>query len=886
MALVNGQKLGPYQIESAVGAGGMGEVYKARDSRLDRIVAIKVLPSTTSFNVDLRTRFEREAKAISSLNHPNICTLYDVGHENGIDYLVMEYIEGETLSDRIKRGAPDIRDAIEIGIQISNALDLAHRHNLVHRDLKPSNVMLTKSGAKLLDFGLAKLKVSDGIVEGTAAETQTTPLTGTGTIIGTLQYMSPEQLEGKPADARSDIFAFGAVIYEMVTGRKAFEGKSQASLIAAIMEKEPTPISAIKPMYPPALDRLVHKCLEKDPDKRWQSASDLADELRWISQSGSQAGVSPAVSAKRRFKFQLAWVIATASILIAIAALGWILTRPEPEVFSRRFRIETNPGTVWASWPQISPDGKYIAYRAGDSANVTMIWIRPLNALESYALPGTENARRPFWSPDSKYLGFTNDDKVKRISISGGPAQLLGEAPHVADGSWGSAGVILLDGNFGDSIRAVPASGGQITGVTKIDRSQKEKTHMWPQFLPDGKHFLYLAATDSIQQDPDYQLKAGSVDSDESVTIITINSLVRYADPGYLIFMRDKILMAQKFDPADLKLTGEPQPITDKVGSVNFVGAANFSVSHEGTLIMSTSDKTARSELKWFDRSGRELATIGEPGRYGNVAISPTGTQIAYTVEDDKNSKFDIWIHDINRDVASRLTFEAENETGPIWTPDGQNVVYTKGDWPAFSTYSKSADGSGTGQLFPPPDTLIRFINDISPDGLNASYTTIRNSQPDIQICRLSTDTNNVEIIASKFAEYGARFSPDGLYVVYGSEESGKSEIYVKRSDGTGGKWQVSTNGGEEAIWNKNGKELVYRTADENFMAVSVNTKGTFESGTPVKLFRQRLDNLGGGANWDISSDGQKFLLITPQGTASAPSFEIVLDWTKELEAR
>ncbi len=885
MSLNVGQKLGPYEIISIAGTGGMGEVYKARDSRLDRTVAIKVLPSTTSFNADLRTRFEREAKAISSLNHPNICILYDVGHENGLDYLVMEYIEGETLSDRIRRSVPDIREALEIGIQISNALDLAHRQGLVHRDLKPANVMLTKTGAKLLDFGLAKLKVTEGVVEGAAA-TQTTPLTGTGTIIGTLQYMAPEQLEGKAADARSDIFAFGAVVYEMLTGQKSFEGKSQASLIAAIMEKEPTPISTIKPMYPLGLDRLVRKCLEKDPDKRWQSASDLSDELRWIAQSGSQAGVSPAVSSKRKFKFRLAWVIATISSLIAIATLGWFMTRPEPEIFSKRFRIETNPGTVWATWPQISPDGKFIAYRAGDSANVPMIWIRPLNALESYALPGTENANRPFWSPDSKYLGFTIDGKVKRISISGGPAQLLGEAPNVADGSWGSAGVILLDGGTNDSIRAVSAAGGQISAATKIDRSQKEIFHAWPQFLPDGKHFLYLAAADSLRQDQDYFLKVGTMDSDESITIMTINSLVRYAEPGYLIFMRDKILMAQKFDPTGFKVAGEPQPITDKVRSFENTGGANFSVSHEGTLIMGTNDRSSQSELKWFDRTGRELGTIGEPGRYGNIAISPNGTQIAYTVEDDKNSKFDIWIYELNRKVASRLTFEADNEMFPIWTPDGQNVVYTKGDFPAFSTYSKSADGSGTGQLIPGPDTLTRIMNDISPDGLSASYMTVRNFQPDIQICGLSPDTNKVEIIASKFDEYAARFSPDGQYLVYTSQESGKPEIYVKLSHGGGGKWQVSINGGSEAIWNKNGKELVYLTPDENFMAVSVNTKGTFASGTPTKLFRQRLSNLGDGGNWSISPDGQKFLLITPQGTASTPSFEIVLNWTKELEAR
>jgi len=886
MPLKPGQKLGPYEIESPVGAGGMGEVYKARDSRLERIVAIKVLPSTTSFNADLRTRFEREAKAISSLNHPNICTLYDVGHENGIDYLVMEYIEGETLSDRIRRGAPDIRDALDIGIQISNALDSAHRHSLVHRDLKPSNVMLTKSGAKLLDFGLAKLKVSKGVVEGTAGETETTPLTGRGTIIGTLQYMSPEQLEGKAADSRSDIFAFGAVLYEMVTGKKAFEGKSQASLIAAIMEKDPTPISTIKPMYPPALDRLVHKCLEKDPDKRWQSASDLADELHWISQSGSQAGVSPAVSAKRRFKFQLAWVLAIVFGLFSIAVLALLLTRPEPEVFSRRFRIEVNPKLVWANWPQISPDGKYIAYLAGDSSNTDLIWIRPLNSLESYSLPGTEGAGRPFWSPDSKFLAFTNSDQIKKISISGGPTQLLGEAPSISDGSWGATGVILLDGGDQDSIRAISESGGEVTAATVIDHKNGEKYHAWPQFLPDGEHFLFLVSKDSIQDEPSFELKVGSLHSKEYVSLMEVNTLVRYSQSGYILFIRDKILLSQRFDADNLKLIGDPVPITDKV-RITQLAPGNFSVSNEGTLIMGTDDKSEQAELKWFDRTGRELGSVGEPARYGPVSISPNGMQIAYSVKDDKNSTFDIWIHDSKRNVASRLTFDPDDEASPMWTPDGKFIWYVKGSWPSYSTYFQSADGSGTSEIIPGPDSLVRFLNDISPDGLSACFMTYRNAQPDIQICRLSADTNNVEIVTSKFHEYFAQFSLDGQFVVYGSFESGKSEIYVKRSNGSGGKWQVSIDGGISAIWNANGKELVYLTLDDNFMSVPVNTeRGIFESGTPVKMFRQRLSTLGNYRNWDISPDGQKFLLVTPTGMSSAPAFDVVLNWTAELDKR
>ena len=409
MSLTPGQRLGPYEIESPAGAGGMGEVYRAKDTRLDRTVAIKVLPARTAQNADLRARFEREARAISSLNHPNICILHDVGHEGGMDYLVMEYLEGETLGERIQQGPIELEEALNIAAQIADALDKAHRQGLVHRDLKPGNVVLTKTGAKLLDFGLAKLQISGGVVEGISGVTQTTPLTGAGTIIGTIQYMSPEQLEGGEADVRSDIFAFGALLYEMLSGSRAFAGKSQASLIASILKEKPRSLSEVMPMSPPTLDRLVRKCLEKDPEDRWQSARDLSDELRWISQSGSQAGIPAPIASRRKLRFRLAWAVATAAIIVAIGYAYIWHTRPEPKEEVVRFAIE--PGDVFESisWPQISPDGRYISFKGTDTSSQDRIWIRPMNSNDAFPLNGTEGALRPFWSPDSRYLAYTTN---------------------------------------------------------------------------------------------------------------------------------------------------------------------------------------------------------------------------------------------------------------------------------------------------------------------------------------------------------------------------------------------------------------------------------------------------------------------------------------------
>jgi len=482
MTLEKGHKLGPYEVESPIGAGGMGEVYRAKDTRLDRTVAIKILPAKIADNPEFKERFDREAKAISSLNHANICTLYDIGQENGIDYLVMEFLEGETLSERLSRGPIPYDEMIQIAVQIASGLDSAHLQGLIHRDLKPGNVMLTSEGTKLLDFGLAKAQFNGGAVEGTAI-TQTTPLTGANTILGTMQYMAPEQLEGKEADARSDIFAFGAVMYEMLTGKKAFEGTSSATLIAAIIERDPVSISVIMPMTPPLFERLVKKCLSKDPRKRWQSASDLSDELRWISQAGSQVGLPVHLAARRKFKFDLARVVGAVAIACTII-LAYLFfmekTKPPQEMAVARYTVNIKQGLSNVFWPRISPDGKSVAFHADDSLGTNRIWIRPINSLEAYPLLNTENARRFFWSPDGTHVAFFVGKQLKRIPISGGQTQLICQGSNGYDGCWSTSDLIIFDGGTSDTMKIVPAGGGIPKPATLVDTTSGEFTYAWP----------------------------------------------------------------------------------------------------------------------------------------------------------------------------------------------------------------------------------------------------------------------------------------------------------------------------------------------------------------------------------------------------------------------
>src|SRR5262245_31725248 len=693
MPLSPGSRLGPYEIIAPLGAGGMGEVYRARDTRLDRQVAIKVLPEDLAGSPEYRTRLEREARAASALNHPHICTLHDVGHQDGTDYLVMELVEGETLAARIARGALPPAEVLRYGIEIADALDRAHRAGIVHRDLKPGNVMIARSGLKLLDFGLAR-QTAPGPAPGALSQTPTMsqPLTVQGSVVGPFQYMAPEQLEGQEADARSDLFALGAVLYEMATGKKAFEAKSQASLIAAIIEREPPPVSSIAPLMPPALDRLIQACLVKDPEQRIQTAHDVKLQLQWIAEGGSQAGVPVPIAARRRSRETLAWAVAAVAAVAAIALGTTALTRlPQPPQVLR-FEVEAPPSVRTLQWPRISPDGRTLAFVAVDTAGKQQVWLRPLDGLQAFPVAGTEAVNRMFWSPDSRFHGFITDGKARKVAVGGGPAIVIGDAPGGSDGAWGTRDMILSDGAaVGDSIRGLPASGGSVRPVSRMDRAHGEAVNGWPFFLPDGQHFLYVAYGNSGNQGTITLGKLGSYDVRR---LGTTDGRVEYAPAGFLVFPRENTLLAQPIDTRTLRTTGDPVPIGENVALGQASG--DFSVSNDGVLAYRSSATGESARLLLVDRRGVTLGEPAPPGRYTDLALSPDGKRIAIGVLDSQKSEIDLWIRDLARGVTSRLTFESGDEVLPVWSPDGQRLTYGSSRSGLFRPLFRLASGLGS----------------------------------------------------------------------------------------------------------------------------------------------------------------------------------------------
>ena len=875
MTLTTGTRLGPYEILSPLGAGGMGEVYKARDTRLERTVAIKILPPRFSEDADMKQRFEREAKAISALAHVNICALYDVGMHEGTDYLVMEHLEGQTLAERLSNGPLPPDQLLKVSIEIAAALDAAHHAGIIHRDLKPGNVMLTKSGVKLLDFGLAKTAVS--AVKSSSATSLPTEMpraiTQQGTILGTFQYMAPEQLEGREADARSDIFSFGAVLYEMATGRKAFEGKSHAALISAILKDEPAPISTIAPMTPPALDRVVKTCLAKDPEDRFQTAHDIRLQLQWIAEGGSQVGLPAPVAQRRKSRERLAWgLAAAAAVAAAILGVGFVRRAPaRPRLI--RFEIANPEGLTAIDAPRISPDGRHLAFNATDSSGKSRIWVRALSALVAQPLAGTEGTTRPFWSPDSRFLGFFAEGKLKKIEVSGGPAQKICDAPSGADGSWSPEGVILFDGMPNDPIYRVSAAGGTPVVAVKIEASRKETTVAWPEFLPDGRHFLYMATGQKAEENA---YRTGSLDSTESKALAPAQTLVTYAPPGYLLFVRDKTLVAQPFDAKALKTTGEPIPLAEHIGT-DSVGLARFSVSRDGTLAYRTGE--SGDKFVWVDRSGREGETVGDPGEYHNPAFSPGGDRLAYDLADPRSGKTNIWVRDLKRGVSSRFTFGAGNAFSPLWSPDGRRMVFTVG----ADLFEKAVEGQGEEKLLFKSDEL-KFACDWTRDGRYIAYSSQgKETGWDIWVLPTFGDRKPVPFLRTPFAELRPVFSPDGRFLAYQSNESGRAEVYVQSFPGPGGKWQISTSGGSDPQWRADGKDLYYRAPDQKLMAVDVQTRGDLVAGVPQPLFQGRFD-MGIARNRFLpTADGRRFLTVAPLGREAMTPTTVVLNWYAEL---
>jgi Tol biopolymer transport system component len=939
MPLTTGTRLGPYEIIAAIGAGGMGEVYKARDTRLDRVVAIKVLPPEWVSDETMRQRFEREAKTIASLKHPHICVLHDIGkqrlrpargasprdaereasgggvpaspEEIDVDFLVMEYLEGETLTDRLTRGPLPLEEALGVAIAIGDALDKAHRQGVVHRDLKPSNVMLTASGPKLLDFGLAKSKAPLP-----AASSVTMP----GTILGTMQYMAPEQLDGVEADRRTDIFAFGVVVHEMVTGKKAFEGKSQVLLISAIATSAPPALSRVQPETPPALDHVVKTCLEKDPADRWQDARDLVAELRWIAEGGAEgdlAGATRVGRGKRRW-LRRAVLVAGAT---AIAIMAWPATlylQGPPDPAELRFRVprnltsqpdETQGGnsgsggaaTFSRSDSAISPDGLSIAFVARPTPTDTLLlYVRPVGAVAPRRLSGTDEASLPFWSPESGSIAYvTKAGKLRKVPAAGGPPQDLCDAPGFTGGTWNTEGTILFGSATG--VYRVSAEGGKPEAITTVGPS--EAGHFWPRFLPDGRHYLFLLKAGSPATSGVY---VASLDSKDRTRVLAADSNAAYADPGYLVFQRDSAVYAQPFTAKTLALTGEPVRIADQVTSDSSTGQGHFDVSRNGVLIYyansqnvgPSGDDSWEFQLQWADRGAQALGPVGPYGFYRGVEVSPDSKRVAVHRHDGKGG--DIWVIEPPPAAPKRITFDAtQDNSSPVWSHDGSKIVFTSHRNDKWGLYVTRSDGSGTDGELLLESELPKAAMAWSPDDKRLVFwVQDPKTLGDLWILPLDGDKKPVPFLASTKNETHAQISPDGKWIAYTSELTGRKEVYVQPFPAGTGRWQISPDaglGGDWPRWKHDSQELYYHSlgnagaygAYTNGMAflgpvlaASIKaTGGSIEAGSPKELLRVlalRFPHPGGDYHtYDVSADGQRILTFQRALTSGAATTQI-----------
>jgi len=881
MPIPSGTRLGPYEIVSAAGVGGMGEVYRAKDTRLDRSVAVKVLPSELADDPEKRQRFEREARTISTLSHPHICTLHDVGHQEGVDYLVLEYLEGETLEKKLEKGSLPMPEALKYAIELADALDKAHRQGIIHRDIKPGNIMLTKSGVKLMDFGLAKLR-SDPVAAASALTEMTSDkkLTAEGTILGTFQYMSPEQLEGHEADARTDIFAFGEVLYEMVTGRPPFSGKTKTSLIAAILSSEPKPVTELAPALPSALDRVVKRCLAKDPDERWQSANDLGAELKWIQETGSGPGTVAPSTAAGKIREVVSWLVSFALlVLLIVGAIWWRSSKPPEQTmyFSASLPFPAHDMAM-------APNGHTIALVAYlESARTNALWIYELGSQRTRTLSDTEGASYPFWSPDGLAVAFFADGKLKKLELSGGPVQIICDAPSGRGGSWNKEGVIVFtpEATLGNGLYRVSASGGVPTQLSKPDPSRGEESHRWPMFLPDGRHYLYLAANFTRRKGAN-AIFVGSLDSKEKRFIVEATANAAYAAPGYLLFCREKTLLAQRFDVKRLALAGEPATIFTEIEELPQIGRAVFGVSNEGLLVAQSGSGAAFSQPIWFDRKGSKVGVVGKPDVYGNISLSPNGKSVALNKTDMGNMSTDVWIYDLQRENYRRFTFNPAFNVMPIWNPDASRLAFASNRQLNVDLYVKNSDGAQEEKSLL-RDGIDKFPYDWSQDGRYILFAA--GAGASFQYLALPELKTALFLKAPSVLKNG-QFSPDGKWVAYASNETGKWEIYVTSFPEPRGKWQVSVGGGEQPRWQGDGRELFYLSSDNKMMAVPVTIGPNFDSGTPTELFQTnpRLPvSFNDQSVYDVSRDGRRFLILTQVKEAEAPPMSVVLNWSAKL---
>jgi eukaryotic-like serine/threonine-protein kinase len=894
VTLAAGTRLGPYEILAPLGAGGMGEVYRARDTRLERAVAVKVLPQRLSSSPESRQRFEREAKTISQLTHPHICALYDVGREGETEYLVMELLEGETLSDRLAKGALPLEQTLRYGMEIAGALEKAHRQGIVHRDLKPGNVMLTKSGVKLLDFGLAKGMATPAAPSSLTSLPTQQGLTQEGTILGTFQYMAPEQLEGKESDARTDIWAFGCVLYEMATGRKAFSGTSQASLISSIMSGEPASISTLQPLSPSALDRVVKSCLAKDPEDRWQSAGDVGKELRWISEGSAASVAAPAaVSARRKGRERFVWLTA---LLLAAATAALLSTararRSAPSPPPVRFDILPPFEGEFTSSGWLSPDGRSVAFVSGDGSGKERIWIRALDSVDSKPIEGTGEVGEVLslaWSPDGGSLAFFSgaDRSIKRIAVSGGTAQPVCAAQTTFGLSWGASGVLAFVPAYGTGIQQVSASGGTPSPVTSLDRSNGEVAHLWPRFLPDGKRFLFFDRTKTGQASHQGWIASALLGTKGVRRIRPADAFVGVAQ-GQLLFTIAGSLYTQPFDESTLTVHGEAAIIPGRL----FVNGSIVDpyVEVAGPNLVFRSDPPKLRRLVFVDRGGRKLSEVGEPQPYSQrLAISPDGRQALVSRQDPQRGIHQLWLVDLSRGTSARSGSGVEEESYPVWSPDGQRFLL---NWDRDGPYDlviRRLDGSSPDEVLPRSD-YDKEAEDWSRDGRFILFRNYDPKRTGLGILTLGSRDPPTYLKGSELAD-GFRLSPDGRWLLWTSAESGRREVYVQRFPDGSARQQVSVNGGAAARFSPDGREIFFVSPDRKLMSASFDSRdGLPQISIPKPLFsmsRAQMEDAYVGTtaqNWDVTPDGSKFLLFLPVSETDPSVLTVVLNWTAQLK--
>jgi serine/threonine protein kinase len=889
---LSGTRLGPYQIAGVLGAGGMGEVYRARDTTLNRDVALKVLPEAVTFDVDRLARFKREAQLLAALNHPNIAAIYGFESSDTVQALVLELVEGPTLAERIALGPIPIGETLQIARQITDALEAAHEQGIVHRDLKPSNIKLRADGAvKVLDFGLAKAlePMSAAGVDVTGSPTITTPaMTGVGVILGTAAYMSPEQAKGRAADRRSDVWSFGCVIFEMLTGRRAFDGEDVSDTLATVLKDEPA-WQHLPPSTPDSIQVLLRRCLQKDRKNRLRDVGDARLEIDAAISQPADRGASSRQPAIER-------LVLLAALAVATVIAGWSMMRgPRPSPSSPELRVDiATPSTRDPVSLAISPDGRRIVFAATTDGR-SRLWLRSLDATAARPLTGTEDGRFPFWSPDSRSIGFfALDDKLKRIDVNGGAIGDLAGAPVGAGGTWNQEGTVLYAPVPDAPILRVPAStasstfGVNTVAVTRLD-VPRQTGHRFPAFLPDGRHFLYYVAGS-----PDVRgVYLGQLDGSPSQRLLDADAPAVYAPPvaaaaGQLLFVRQSVLWAQDFDAGKLELSGIPFKVAEHIAVDSGRNVAALGASAAGSIVYRTGSTAGGSQLTWFDRAGKELGKAGGPaidlGLAANPSLSADGRFVAMSRSVDGNT--DIWRLDIERDVLTRFTTEAVPEIYPLWSPDGQRIVYSSrtAGKPGFDLYEKSVNSTSPGTLLLKMDT-VAVATDWSPDGRVLLYRRFDPiNSTDIWALPTDGDRRPFPVVQTAFDERDAQFSPDGKWIAYQSNESGRFEVYVQPFPGPGGKTQVSIDGGAQPRWQRDGRELFYMTLDGQLQSVSMrfDSNGTIQAGSPVRLFQTHVGAVvqgGSSQAYVVSRDGQRFLVNTVAEVASSSPITMILNW-------